>query len=254
MRLKFMKVNLKRELQGCLAITKKDIRIYYVKGPVLIFGILFPFFLFLAFSIGRNLPPQILVPGMLSLTIFFTSSSVTPVIAPWERRTKTFERLISTPLSLNSILIGDILASLFFGTVLVVVPIFVGVLLFGASIFNVPALIIGIPLSAFCFASMGILFSAVPTENPSEIMTLSNLVRLPLIFISGVFIPLEQLPIWGQIIAAFSPLTYAHNLNRYAFEGSLGYYWSLDALILLCFTVILFITALKFHKRTLERE
>ncbi|MFX1465520.1 MAG: ABC transporter permease [Promethearchaeota archaeon] len=249
-----MKVNLKRELQGCLAITKKDIRIYYVKGPVLIFGILFPFFLFLAFSVGRNLPPQVLVPGMISLTIFFTSSSVTPVIAPWERRTKTFERLISTPLSLNSILIGDIIASLFFGTVLVVIPICIGVIIFGASIFNLLALIISIPLSGFCFASLGILFSTVPTDNPSEIMTLSNLVRLPLIFISGVFIPIEQLPIWGQIIAAFSPLTFAHNLNRYAFEVSLGYNWSVDALILLCFTLILFIAALKLHKRTLEKE
>jgi len=35
-------------------------------------------------------------------------------------------------------------------------------------------------------------------------MLLSNLVQLPLIFISGVFIPIDQLPDWGKIIAVFS--------------------------------------------------
>jgi len=249
-----MKIDLKRELQGISAITKKDVRIYYLKGPVLIFGILFPLFLFLAFSVGRNLPPQVLVPGMISLTIFFTSSSVTPVIAPWERRTKTFERLISTPISLHSILIGDILAGLLFGTLLVLIPIIIGVLLFGASIISVNVLIISIPLSAFCFASLGTLFSAIPTDTPSEIMTLANLVRLPLIFVSGVFIPLEQLPIWGQIIAALSPLTYAHNLNRFAFEGYVGHSWIINVVILLCFTIFLFVAALKSHKMSLEIE
>jgi len=157
-----MKVDLKRELQGIYAIAKKDVRIYYLKGPVLIFGILFPFFLFLAFSVGRNLPPHALVPGMISLTIFFTSSSVTPVIAPWERRTKTFERLISTPVSLHSVLIGDILSGLLFGIFLVLIPIILGILLFGVGIISVNALIISIPLSAFCFASLGTLFSAIP--------------------------------------------------------------------------------------------
>jgi ABC-2 type transport system permease protein len=78
---------------------------------------------------------------------------------------------------------------------------------------------------------------------------------LPLIFISGVFIPLEQLPIWGQIIAAFSPLTYAHNLNRCAFEGYVGgHSWAINVAILLGFTIFLFVAALAAHQRTLERE
>ena len=37
-----------------LVIAKKDILIYYSKGPVIIFGILLPIFLFLAFWIGRD--------------------------------------------------------------------------------------------------------------------------------------------------------------------------------------------------------
>jgi hypothetical protein len=44
------------QLRRSLAVAEKDIRIYYLKGPVLIFGIIFPMFLFLAFSVGRSIP------------------------------------------------------------------------------------------------------------------------------------------------------------------------------------------------------
>ena len=53
-------------------------------------------------------------------------------------------------------------------------------------------------LTAFCFATLGTLFAAYPTENVGEVMSMLNLVRLPLIFISGVFIPLAAMPLIGQ--------------------------------------------------------
>lgn len=42
------------QLKPAYAIAKKDIRIYYLRGPVIIFGVLFPLFLFMAFMIGRD--------------------------------------------------------------------------------------------------------------------------------------------------------------------------------------------------------
>ena len=48
-------------------------------------------------------------------------------------------------------------------------------------------------LTAFCFATLGTLFAAYPTENVGEVMSMLNTVRLPLIFISGVFIPISTL-------------------------------------------------------------
>jgi ABC-2 type transport system permease protein len=43
-------------------------------------------------------------------------------------------------------------------------------------------------------------------------MSMLNLVRLPLIFVSGVFIPLDQIPQIGQFITYLSPLTYGNDL------------------------------------------
>jgi len=64
------------------AITEKDILMYYSKGPVVIFGVLFPVFLLLAFYVGRELPALFLIPGLLSMTLFFTATPSPPAIAP----------------------------------------------------------------------------------------------------------------------------------------------------------------------------
>jgi len=97
------------------AIAKKDMRIYYLKPPTIMFGIFFPAFLFLSFAVGRNIPLTELIPGLMAITVFFTSSSIGPVVIPWERRTGSFERLLSAPVSLISVLAGKTLAGFFFG-------------------------------------------------------------------------------------------------------------------------------------------
>ncbi|MDD1696647.1 MAG: ABC transporter permease, partial [Methanoregula sp.] len=52
------------------AIAKKDIRIYYIKGPVLIFGVFMPLFMFLAFLMGtRQLPLSFLISGLVGMTL-----------------------------------------------------------------------------------------------------------------------------------------------------------------------------------------
>ena len=73
-----------------VAITvKKNIRIYYAKPPVLIFGIIFPLFMFISFFLGRKLDLYSFFPGFLAMSLFFTSSSIGPLITPWEKTAGT---------------------------------------------------------------------------------------------------------------------------------------------------------------------
>jgi len=116
-----------------LAIVRKDLRVYYAKGPVVIFGILMPTFLFLAFSIGRQMPLNSLIPGLLGMAVFFTTTAVSPVVFPWETQARTLERLASCPVAVWTILLGDMLASVVFGIVISLVPILIG-LIGGANI------------------------------------------------------------------------------------------------------------------------
>ena len=61
------------QAHAALVIAKKNMRIYYTKPPVIIFGVLFPVFFFLAFAIGRPVDVADMVPGMLAMALFFTA-------------------------------------------------------------------------------------------------------------------------------------------------------------------------------------
>src|SRR5450759_4811119 len=105
---------LRINIDAAWAIAKKDMRIYYLKPPPIMFGIMFPFVIFFSFAIGRNVPAITLVPGLLSITILFSASSIGPMVIPTERRVRTFERLQSAPISAYSITLGKILSGFLF--------------------------------------------------------------------------------------------------------------------------------------------
>ena len=67
---------------------------------------------------------------------------------------------------------------------------------------------LGIGLGAPAFATLGVFVAAPVTSTPSQVMMISSLIRLPLIFVSGVFLPLAALARRGRWLAPFSPLSY----------------------------------------------
>lgn len=232
------------------AIARKDIRTYYSKGPVVISGILFPVFLFLAFIVGRNLTIDFVIPGLLGMILFFTATAISPAVAPWETMARTLERLMSCPLATSTIILGDILASFIFGIAISLIPIVIG-LFAGVSISNPLILFLGIILAALCFSSLGLMLSAPPTSMPQTIMMLSSVVKFPVIFISGIFIPLDELPVWGQGISYISPLTYFTDIARHCFQGSGHLSMTIDLLVLLAFTIGFLVLAVKLHQKTM---
>ena len=251
----FMESNVYWEqFRRSFAIVKKNVRIYYSKGPVIIFGLLVPFFLFLSFYIGRNISAEALIPGLLGITAFFTATSVGPAIVPWEARAKTLERLISSPISIWTIFLGDVFSSFLFGVLVSVFPVIVG-LFIGVEITNPLILGFGIILATFCFASFSILLSAYPpTDTPASVMMLSSMIKFPLVFISGIFIPIEELPVWGKTISSISPLTYFTDLARYSIQGNSYYPIELDLIVLVAFAIIFLVTAIKIHERTMQKR
>ncbi len=236
-----------------MAIVKKDMLIFYLKGPVVIMGLLFPFFLFGAFLIGRDLTHAYLFVALISMTVFFTSTAVGPTIIPWEARSKTFERLISSPVSLTTVLFGDTQASFYFGLIITsfisLTAIFLNISL------NLLIFIPAIMLALLTFSAMTILMSSYPpTDVPADVMMLSSLVKFTLLFISGIFVPLEKLPWYARAISSISPLTYLVDSLRHS-TGMQGYFplW-LDFLALFVFLLIFFFSGVFIHKRVLEKR
>jgi ABC-2 type transport system permease protein len=234
--------------RSIVVITEKNMRIYYFKGPVVVFGLLFPLLMFLTFFIGRNLDIILFFPGFLGMMLFFTSSSVGPLITPWEKREKTYERLVSLPVILESIIIGDLLAGAIFGIAITTIVYVICAAFLNLPLTNAGLLVLSLVLGSITFAALGTLLASPTTNNPSNIMMLSSLVRLPLIFVSGIFIPLSQLSGWEWILTSFSPLTYLVDLFHASLNGNAVYPPGIDALVLVA-VILVFIGCAKIIQK-----
>ncbi len=242
------------QMRRAWAIAKKDIRIYYFKGPVLIFGIFMPVFLFLAFLMGsRQLPLSFLVSGLVGMALFFTATAVSPAIFPWEGQAKTLERLASCPIMVEAIVFGDMIASTLFGIGITLITVIIGLAL-GVPLLHVITLLASILVAACCFSAIGMLLAVPPTNVPSNIMMLSSLIKFPLVFISGIFIPLQQMPPWGLALAICSPLTYFTDVVRYSFTGANYFPVLVDVVVLGVFTVVFTAGTMFLHKRTMPKR
>jgi ABC-2 type transport system permease protein len=239
--------------RSILVTTEKNMRIYYFKGPVVVFGLLFPLLMFFTFFIGRNLDLVLFFPGFLGMMLFFTASSVGPLITPWEKREKTYERLVSLPVILESIIIGDLLAGAIFGIAITTIVFVVSAVLLHLPLANAVLLALSFVLGSIAFAALGTLLASPTTDNPSNIMMLSSLVRLPLIFVSGIFIPLGQLSGWELILTSFSPLTYLVDLFHAALNGDAVYPPWVDALALVIVILVFIGCAKVIQKRNLVK-
>jgi len=238
--------------RGVVVTTEKNIRIYYTKSPVMIFGILFPLFLFLSFYLGREVNFYFFFPGLLAMSLFFTASSVGPLITPWEKQAGTYERLLSFPVSINTIILADIAAGMVFGIIINMIVLIVGLIFLDYDI-NILSLSFGILLASFCFSSLGVLLASPSVRSPSHIMMFSSLIRFPLIFISGIFIPLENLQGIARELSYLSPITYLVDIFNFGFKGESDISLIIDFTALFMFSLIFISLSNRFHKRNLMK-
>ncbi|RLC63830.1 MAG: ABC transporter permease [Chloroflexi bacterium] len=240
---------LQDEVAQAWTVAVKDVRVYYFTPPMIMFGLLLPFFLFFSFSVKREIAVEVGLARLLALTTFFTASSAGPVIIPLERRTGTYDRLLAAPMSLATLLLGKTLVGAFFATGVSVVPLLIGVLALGVTVADAVLLLIGVPLASLVFSAFGLVFASIPTRSVGSIMMPSTLVRWPLMFISGIFIPLEEMAAWARALAYLSPLTYAQDLMNHAVLGRGFLNLWLDLALLPVLLVIFLIPAAWLHHR-----
>ena len=206
-------------LRGILVITGKNMRLYYTKPPVLMFGLLFPLFMLFAFFVGRHLDLSAFFPAFLAMMLFFTASSVGPLITPWEKREKTYERLLSYPVTQDSIILGDVAAGAVFGIGISLLVWVVSLIFIQVRIQNAELFALAFVLGTLSCAALGVLLASPASNSPPNVMIFSNLIRFPLIFISGIFVPFQQMQGLGLSLAYCSPLTYLVDLFNAAMSG-----------------------------------
>jgi ABC-2 type transport system permease protein len=203
-------VNIKNELSGILYILWKDLRAYYFKPPNISWGILFPLVLTLAFTLRDPTGLATLAPGLIAMAAIFGTTSMEAIVITFERRQGALERLLLAPISMRSMLFGKVLGGAVFGGMISGVMVLVSVAFFGMTITD-PLLFFGsLVLTLLTLSALGALVAVSVTEV-FEAQTLSNFFRFPMVFLCGVFLPVEAMPLILQVVAYLLPLTYSVN-------------------------------------------
>jgi ABC-2 type transport system permease protein len=239
------------DVRGMLYIALKDLRAYYLKPPNISWGILFPFAFVLAFAIRSPGNLRDLVPGLLSLTLLFGTSSMEATVIVFERRTGSLERLLLAPIRLPALLAGKLLGGMAFGLTVTAVVLAVTLVLFGAAGVQWPSLLLALLLGAAAFGALGA-FVSVAVREIFEAQTLANLIRFPMMFLGGVFVPVTALPPVLQVMARLLPLTYLVEALQGALAGRPFSESSPDLLALAACTALLFALATLILRRRVE--
>ncbi len=162
------------------------------------------------------------VVGMLSVFILFTTMWSGMSIV-FDRRLGYLNRFLVAPIPRFSIVLSKILASvtrsLIQATALLIIALGLGLnLKSGVGALDVAILYAVIALLSVSFSSI---FTAVAVRITSHdlVISIANLVNMPLMFTSNALFPIEQMPQYLQIVARANPITHANTITRYYLLG-----------------------------------
>jgi len=207
-----------KQLKRAFFIARKDIESYYAKPPLITWGLLFPAVLTLAIYLKDPRAYLAIAPGIIAMTLLFGNSSMSAIVVTFEKRSGTLQRLLLAPVSNRTIVLGKAASAALYG-ILTTLVLTVGMSVFlGMRIARPDIFALGLLLGAGVFSLLG-LFLSVMVREVFEAMTLMNFFRFPLLFISGVFMPLGAMPGWILPVALLSPLSYVVELLRFGISG-----------------------------------
>ena len=182
-----------------------------------------------------------LVPAILAMTVMFSAMFGMGESIAGERERGELSRLFMTPTSVATVIIGKIISKVTIETFRAIILIIAAIVLFSVTINGSMLLtILLLVLTVLCFVGFGIMISA-RVNSQEDYTQIVMPFTMPMMFVSGVFYPLETMPWIFQKIAYIFPLTYANDaLRAVMLKGAgLGDIW-IDVAALLAFTLLFF--------------
>jgi len=233
-------------------IVLKDMRAYYLKPPNISWGLLFPIAWTGMFFIrsGRGLESILeLLPGVVTVSVLFGTTSMLAVTVTFEKRSRSFERLLLAPIPLELLMFAKTGGAILFGVTNALIPIILATFLADLSSVNWLIVFPAVVLLAFASTFLG-LFIAVSVSEVFEAQTFSNFVRFPMMFLCGLFFPISDLPVFLRPLSYLFPVTYGVDILHGAVRQENALPLALDFLIIAAFCAALFAASLKnIHRK-----
>lgn len=161
---------------------------------------------------------QFMYPGILAMTVL-TTSLASGVSVVWDREFGFLKEILVAPLSRTGIVLGKATGaaavSVFQALVMLALAPLIGVSLSVELVVKLVPLLVLLSLS---LSGLGLLLASRMRSQQGFQLLLQMLI-FPLIFLAGVFFPVDNIPEWLQVIAKLNPLTYGVDAIRQLFLG-----------------------------------
>jgi len=153
-------------------------------------------------------------PGIIAMTVMMSVMTGLPAAISEERESGTLDGMMVAPISRLSVILGKTLAQIARGLLQGLIIIVIAVALFGVTIHGSILLVFALLLlCVFSFVGLGIVLTSFTKDQETAVMLMTT-IMFPMMFLSGVFFPVEQMPWYMQSLSNCLPLTYVANALR----------------------------------------
>jgi ABC-2 type transport system permease protein len=176
-----------------------------------------------------------LMPGIVAMTLMTTGIYAVSGVFVSYREKGVLRRLKATPMPLSGFVGARVLMQLVLALIQAGLVIAVGVFAFGvnvgatATLWRVAVLSL---VGAGSFVTIGFFIASI-SKNVESAAALGQVIGTPMMFLSGIFFPMENAPAWIQPVVHAMPLTYlADAMRNVIIQGQTLWYVRWDILVL----------------------
>ena len=152
---------------------------------------------------------EFVAPGIMAQIVMTAVLTGLAASVSREKEQGTLDGILISPISRLAIILGKAFSQSIRGLVQGIIVMLLVVFIFNVTIHgNILLVILLLLLGIFSFVGLGILVSAFTSEQETATQLLF-MFQFPMLFLSGVFFPIQQMPEFMQKISHLIPLTYA---------------------------------------------
>jgi ABC-2 type transport system permease protein len=195
-----------------------------------------------------------IAPGIMAMTVMMSVMTGLPVAISQEKEIGTMDGMMVAPINRLSIILGKTMGQTARGLIQGIIILVLAVGLFGVTIHGNILLVFGLLLlGVFSFVGLGIVITSFTKDQETAQMLMMTLM-FPMMFLSGVFFPIQQMPWYMQSVSKFLPLTYAADALRKVMVLGAGVpAISTELIVLIVFGVVMTAIAVPVFRRMMTR-
>jgi len=198
---------------------------------------------------------EYILPGVLCYPLLFSSMVASTGAIVYEREKGTLKRIRASPISPLRMLLGKTFAALFQTAISILIIAVLAVVLLNPKVdWNIPLMFPIMFLGSLNGIALGLLISCIG-RSPQEASGAATTIGIVLQWFTGMYFPLEYLPVYLQQISNFIPMTYAAQAVRAIMIQNATLNSIFQPLITLIFSALaLYLVGILLYKRWVEKE